>query len=311
MSSEGTGARPKRAFAGRGGIAGRNSNLSGYLFILPLLVLFAVFLLYSFYFLLKTSTSFVTISFRNPRFVGLNNFRIILHDPEFFLALLNSFILSFSNIFFGLSIGFVLAVFLSFALPARRFFNALFFVPSMLPIAFIAVVFGSMLEYHSGIVNVTIRALGLSFLNQHWLSDSRLAMGTVSSMSVYLIGVPIMYYTADLSTLNTSIFEAAIIDGAKLRQIIFLIVHPMLASTHKTIALTLLLVGFREMERVYLMTDSGPGGATDIIGTYIYRNTRFAGSNLGLVSAAAVIVLAIAFTIAFIQPGFNRRSARR
>ena len=65
--------------------------------------------------------------------------------------------------------------------------------------------------------------------------------------------------------------------------------------------LSMLLGGFREMERVYLMTDGGPGGSTEIIGTYIYRATRSAGSNIGLVCAAAIIVLIVAFIISFIQ----------
>ena len=57
----------------------------------------------------------------------------------------------------------------------------------------------------------------------------------------------------------------------------------------------MLLGGFREMERVFLMTDGGPGGKTEIIGTYIYRATRSAGSNIGLVCAAAIVVLIVAF----------------
>ena len=110
-----------------------------------------------------------------------------------------------------------------------------------------------------------------------------------------------MYYTADLTTLNKSVLEAATIDGATMRHQLFFIIYPMLKNTHKTIILSMLLGGFREMERVFLMTDGGPGGSTEIIGTYIYRATRSAGSNIGLVCAASVIVLIVAFVISFIQ----------
>ena len=110
-----------------------------------------------------------------------------------------------------------------------------------------------------------------------------------------------MYYTADLTTISRSILEAATIDGAGMKDQLLLIIFPVLKNTHKTIILSMLLGGFREMERVYLMTDGGPGGKTEIIGTYIYRATRSAGSNIGLVCAAAIIVLIVAFIISFIQ----------
>ena len=120
-------------------------------------------------------------------------------------------------------------------------------------------------------------------------------------MSIFLIGIPIMYYTADLTTISTSVLEAATVDGAKMRHQLFMVIYPMLKNTHKTIILSMLLSGFREMERVFLMTDGGPGGVTEIIGTYIYRASRSAGSNIGMVCAAAIAVLLLAFLISFIQ----------
>ena len=84
----------------------------------------------------------------------------------------------------------------------------------MLPIALMATVFGSMLEYKNGIVNQILRGVGLGALAQRWLADPKLAMGAVCSVSIFMIGIPIMYYTADLTTISRSILEAATIDGA-------------------------------------------------------------------------------------------------
>lgn len=136
---------------------------------------------------------------------------------------------------------------------------------------------------NAGIVNQILRGVGLGALAQRWLADPKLAMGAVCSVSIFMIGIPIMYYTADLTTISRSILEAATIDGAGMKDQLLLIIFPVLKNTHKTIILSMLLGGFREMERVYLMTDGGPGGCTEIIGTYIYRATRSAGSNIGLV----------------------------
>ena len=254
----------------------KRNNKAGFLFLLPLIVIFIGLLGYSFYFLILNSFRDVTITFRRSEFVGLANYQTIFKDKSFWISLLNTFILSTANIFCGLTFGFIISIILNFKIKGKRFFHALFFIPSMLPIALMATVFGSMLEYKNG-------------------------MGAVCSVSIFMIGIPIMYYTADLTTISRSILEAATIDGAGMKDQLLLIIFPVLKNTHKTIILSMLLGGFREMERVYLMTDGGPGGSTEIIGTYIYRATRSAGSNIGLVCAAAIIVLIVAFIISFIQ----------
>ena len=279
----------------------KRNNRAGFLFLLPLIVIFIGLLGYSFYFLSVNSFRDVTITFRHTEFTGLANYKTVLTDLKFWRSLLNTFILSAANIFCGLTFGFFIAIVLNFKMKGKRFFHALFFIPSMLPIALMAAVFSSMLEYKNGIINQLLRGVGLDVLAQRWLADPRLAIFSVCSVSVFLIGIPIMYYTADLTTISDSVLEAATMDGAKTRHQLFLVIYPMLKNTHKTIILSMLLGGFREMERVFLMTDGGPGGKTEIIGTYIYRATRSAGSNIGLVCAAAIVVLIVAFLISFIQ----------
>ena len=279
----------------------KRNNRAGFLFLLPLIVIFIGLLGYSFYFLSVNSFRDVTITFRHTEFTGLANYKTVLTDLKFWRSLLNTFILSAANIFCGLTFGFFIAIVLNFKMKGKRFFHALFFIPSMLPIALMAAVFSSMLEYKNGIINQLLRGVGLDVLAQRWLADPRLAIFSVCSVSVFLIGIPIMYYTADLTTISDSVLEAATMDGAKTRHQLFLVIYPMLKNTHKTIILSMHLGGFREMERVFLMTDGGPGGKTEIIGTYIYRATRSAGSNIGLVCAAAIVVLIVAFLISFIQ----------
>ena len=279
----------------------KKNNRAGYLFLLPLIVIFIGLLGYSFYFLIINSFKDVTITFRRSEFTGLLNYKTIFTDKAFWRSLLNTFILSSANIFCGLTFGFIISLILNFKIRGKRFFHALFFIPSMLPIALMATVFGSMLEYKNGIINQLLRGIGLGGLAQRWLADPRLAMWAVCSVSIFMIGIPIMYYTADLTTISRSIMEAATIDGAGMKDQLLLIIFPVLKNTHKTIILSMLLGGFREMERVFLMTDGGPGGSTEIVGTYIYRATRSAGSNIGLVCAAAVIILIVAFIISFIQ----------
>ena len=279
----------------------RKKDAIAYVFLIPLLVLFAVFLGYSFYFLIKESFYKVNISFREPEFFGLRNYKNVISDKQFWRSLLNTFLLSSANIFFGLTVGYLIAVFLKLKIKGRRFFHAVFFIPSMLPIALMAAIFNSMLQYKEGVINQILRAVGLGGLAQRWLANPDLAMMSVMSVSFFLIGIPIMYYTADLTTIDASVMEAAVVDGAKLRHVVTMILYPMLKSTHKTIILSMMLGGFREMDRVFLMTDGGPGGVTEITGTYIYRASRAPGANIGKVCAASVLVLLLSFVVGAVQ----------
>lgn len=293
------GSRSSRAF---------KENVAGYLFILPTLILFGVFFVFSFYFLFKTSFQNVNLSFLNAEYIGWHNYKLVVSDSRFYQSIFNNFILSAFGIFVSLTLGFLISIFLSFKLKGTRFLHAVYFLPSLLPMALIASVFGMMLEYKFGTLNVFLRAVGLDELALRWLGDPHLALTCVMFVSVYLIGIPIMYYSSELTTLNTGILEAAMIDGASMQRIIGFILFPLLKNSHKTIVISMLLASFREFERVFLMTGGGPGGATDISSTYIYRYVKM-GTDMGYVSATSVMILLIALVISFVQLNVYRRAS--
>ena len=285
----------------------KRNNGGALILLFPLIIIFGGLMVYSFYFLIRYSFYDVKMSLKLPEFVGFENFSYHIKNTQFFRALLNTFLLSSANIFFGLTLAYLMAVFLKFKLPGRKFFHALFFIPTMLPIALMGAVFNSMLQYKDGALNNLLRSIGLDSLALRWLADPKIAIFSVMSVSIFLIGIPIMYYTADLTTIDPGVFEAATVDGAKMRHMLFLIIYPMLKNTHKTIILSMLLGGFREMDRVFLMTGGGPGGTTDIIGTYLYRSFSTPNANIGRIAAMAVLVVIISFAIGFIQMKLVKR----
>ena len=169
-----------------------------------------------------------------------------------------------------------------------------------MPMALVASVFGVMLEFRYDTLNEILRAVGLEAVAQRWLVDPTWAYASIIVILIYVIGLPIMYYTADLSTLNISLLEAAVVDGAKTFQMFRLVLFPLLRGAHKTITISLLLMSFRAFEVVYLSTGGGPSGRTEIVGTYLY-DFATSGANVGYVSAASVIVLIMALGISFFQ----------
>jgi raffinose/stachyose/melibiose transport system permease protein len=282
-------------------------NLAAIFFLLPLALFYGVFYIYSFYFLISTSFLETSISMRDPIFVGLQNYQLLLTHPQFYRAIFNTLLFAGVAIGAGLTLGFFLAVVLSLRMRGSRIFYALFFLPSLMPMALVASVFGVMFEFRYGTMNTILRAMGAEALAQRWLVDPQWAYGVIIVILVYVIGLPIMHYTANLSTINLSLLEAAVVDGAGTFQMFRLILYPLLRGARKTITISLLLGSFRAFELVYLSTGGGPSGRTEITGTYLY-DFATSGMNVGYVSAASVIVLLIALGISFFQITLYNRS---
>ena len=133
-----------------------------------------------------------------------------------------------------------------------------------------------------------------------WLIDPTLAFGVVCTLFIYTIGLPVMYYTANLATINTSVLEAAILDGARTSRIMREVLFPLMRGTHRTIILSTLLMSFRAFDIVFFSTEGGPAGTTEIAGTYVYRFST-TGTNIGYGSSAALVVMVLALVIATIQ----------
>ena len=287
----------------------RRALLTAAVFLLPMLVFYGIYYVYSFVFLGQTSTQNVDLSFTNATSVGFENFRLVLTDPLFWHALGNNLLFALVQIAVALTLGFFLAVSLASGVRMRRFFYIVFLLPSLIPAALFATVFGQMLQTQSGAINKTLRGVGLGFLAQDWLGNQPSAYAAIFILLTYMIGLPVMYYTSDLATANTAVIEAAMIDGARTPQMYRLILFPMLRGTHKTVILWVLLGSFRAFEVVYFSTQTEPGGRTGITGTYVY-NQMFpssGGGRIGYASAASLVVLVVAIVISAVNVLATRR----
>jgi len=279
------------------------------LFLSPMLVLYGVYYLYSFVFLGQMSTKSVDLSFTGATDLGWRNFHLVLTDQLFWRAIGNNLLFAGAQIAVALTLGFFLAVSLASGVRARKFFYLAFLLPSLIPMSLFATVFGQMLQTNGGAINQSLRTVGLGALAQDWTGNTGSAYAAVLILLTYLIGLPIMYYTSDLTTANTAVLEAAMIDGANTPQMYRLILFPMLRGTHKTVILSLLLGSFRWFEVVYFSTGSQPAGRTGITGTYIYDQMfpSIGGGQIGYASAAALVVLVIAIAVSAVNVLVQRR----
>jgi raffinose/stachyose/melibiose transport system permease protein len=270
------------------------------IFLLPLLLMYGIYYIFSIYFLVQTSFTKVSISFFDSINVGWNNYVLLLSDPEFLRSILNNLIFAAVAIAASLTIAFFIAIALSTGVRAKRLMYVVFLLPTLMPSALIASIFGSMLEQQYGTLNETLRFLGLGALAQSWLVTPGWAYAAVCVLFAYLIGLPILFYTSDLSALPTESLEAALIDGAGTFRIMRSVIYPMMKATHITVILSILLGSFRAFEVVLFTTNGGPDGLTSISGTYLLSFSQ-GGPTIGYVSAAAIVVLIVAFIISIIQ----------
>jgi raffinose/stachyose/melibiose transport system permease protein len=280
------------------------------LFLLPLAVMYLVYFAYSFYFLVQTSFKKESIDFTAAADVGWHNYSLLVRDPDFRRAILNNLLFAVTTIGVSLTVAFFIAAALATGVKGRRFYYVIFLVPALMPVSLVASIFAVMLEDTDGTLNQTLRFFGLSSLTHQWLTTSPWAIAAIIGLFAYLIGLPVMYYTAELSTLPVDALEAAVIDGAGTFRILRSVLHPMVRGTHITVVLALLLGSFRAFEIVFLTTGGGPGNSTQIVGNYIYGFVVSGGTTIGYASAASVLVLIVALLVAMLQMVVTSRSDR-
>lgn len=279
----------------------RTDGRAAAFFLIPLLVVYLGFFGYGFWFLARTSTTRVGLSFTNAIDVGANNYRLLWESGTFTRAILNNLLFGAISIAAALTIAFFVAFAISAGLRPKKLLYVLFIVPALMPLSLVATIFGSMLQQRFGVLNETLTSLGLGGLAQPWLTEPGLAFASVAAIFCYLIGLPIMYYTADLSVYPTDTVEAALLDGAGTFRIMRSVIYPMMRATHLTVILSLLLGSFRALEVVLFSTGGGPNGSTEIVGSFLYTFSTDPGPRTGFVAAGAVVILLVAFVIAVVQ----------
>lgn len=288
----------------------RGQGRAALLFLLPLLAFYGLYFGYSFDFLATVARQRVSLSFVDAVDVGWENYRLTLTDPLFIRALVNNFVFAGVSIAASLTVGFLVAMLLAVGVRLKKTLYVIFLLPSLLPLALFATVFGTMLGTQYGAFNVALESIGLGFLRQDWLGNDSTAYAAVFVLLVYLVGLPIMYYHADVEAIDLSVIESAVMDGAGPWRIFRSMLFPLLKGTHRTVILAVLLASFRAFDVVWFSTNGGPSGATAITGTYLYGKTVASGQVVGYAAATSVITLLIALVISVVQIAVQRRSDR-
>lgn len=255
----------------------------GVLFVMPTLILLSAFNLFPVLY-----TGYISLQHDNllspPSFVGLANFRTILSDPQFWAALRVT--LEYTVIVGPISwtIAFCLALLLKSRPHFRRAFTALLFLPSMMPIVAMSVVWENLLE-PDGPIN---RILHISV---PWLSESNTAIVGIAFLGIwYSVGWFMVLFLAGLSMIPDELYEAGALDGATGGRMLRWLTLPLMRPIFAFVIVQTTFNGLQVFTPMYLMTGGGPANASTSISLYIYQE-GLTDLNMGVAAAASVVGL--------------------
>lgn len=274
------------------------SNLTAWCFLVPFLLFFFGFLLYPIIKGMNLSLYDATLGGKMI-FHGLSNYTTMVQDKGFWEALFNTLFFVLISTPTIVLVGFILAMFINSRLKGTTFIRVCFFSPYVLSMSVVTGLWIFIFQPYTGLVTQVTNMLGID--EMYWLNTKGLIWGAILITTVWwTVGFNMVLFLAGLQDIPSDIYEAARIDGASPRQILFRVTIPMLRDTIDLVIMLQTIASFKLFGQTYLMAGGGPGTYTRTIVHYIYE-TGFTNRNMGRAAAMSVAFFLVVFAITMIQ----------
>jgi multiple sugar transport system permease protein len=285
----------------------RQELWTGLLFVSPWLVGCGVFLVYPILCSLYYSFCFFNTIEDASYWVGLENYQQLSRDKVFWTSLQNTFYYALFTIPIGLSLALLLALLLNFRLRGLAFYRAIFFLPALLPLVAVTMLWLWIFHGQYGLFNSVLRWFDLP--GPAWLSDPRWAMPALILMSFWSAGYAMVVFLAGLQEVPQHLYEAARIDGAsvwqQIRHVAIPYVRPVIYFN-----VVMGIIGVLQVFAIpYIMTNGGPGRATTFLALYIYQ-TAFEDYRMGYASAMAWVLFLLILVLTLAANHFAGRKVQ-
>jgi raffinose/stachyose/melibiose transport system permease protein len=294
MSAQGIGSRPSQS------PRARRKALAGWLFVLPALLLYLYFVLYPF--LVSIYYSLTDWDGAQPvkQFVGLANYQELLGDNLMWQALWHNLIWIVIGTVAPILIGLLLGVLLWTGTRGRTLFRTIYFLPVVLAEVVVGIIWNWIYHPLFGALNQSLRVVGLEAYTRGWLGDPSTALLSLLITAIWgYYGFCFVIIMAGLQNVDIDLIEAATIDGANSWQRFIHIIIPQLRHVLTMITTYTLIGGFSVFGIVFVMTQGGPGTATQVIATYTYRKA-FQESALGYGAALSMVMTILSLVASYI-----------
>jgi len=226
-------------------------------------------------------------------FIGLQNFALIFSKQNYWHSISNTIIFTVVTIVLKTVVALLLALLLTKGL--KRFFNfhrVIIYLPSIIPMIVVGIVFRSILHPTTGVLNEFLRSVGLDFLAQRWLTNPDIALYSVIFVDTWKgVGFIMVILIAGLQVIPVEYYEAAQIDGASQWDEFWKITLPLLMPTLTVTTVLNLLYGLRVFDVVWVLTNGGPGYATETVYTVVFK--EFSKGRYGISTALSTLLFVI------------------
>jgi raffinose/stachyose/melibiose transport system permease protein len=280
---------------------------TAYLYILPGFLIYVIFVLWPIFDTLRYSF-YSWDGFSSPVFIGLDNYAQLFTDQSLRLALRNNLLFIAFYTVFPIGVALLLT-----ALLTRRqiwglsFFRAGLFVPYVLSMVVVGVVWRWIYNPAFGPLNQLLKAVGLGAWAHPWLGDFTWALPAVGLVGTWVqYGFCLVLFMAGVQRIEEQLYDAAKIDGANEIQQFWYITWPSLRPEIAVALVTTLITALRVFDLVYVTTRGGPGDETLVASLWLYQNA-FQLNRVGYAATIAVVLTVIILIVSYIVLTFQRR----
>ncbi|MEG1847172.1 MAG: sugar ABC transporter permease [Lachnospiraceae bacterium] len=265
--------------------------------ILPIALYVLFFLTPSILGVFYSFTDWNARSLDGVKFIGLDNYKeIFTSNKDYASGITHTLKFTIISNIVKLVPGLFLAIMLKEGLKGRNLYRTLLYLPSILPFLIIGLTFKSILNFNNGLLNNAFEFLHLEFMQQKWLSDLNVVWKSIYGVDAWRgIGYVMTIFLAGLNTIPSTYYEAAAIDGANFFQKLRHITLPMLSGAIMINLVFGLTYGLKVFDIIYVLTNGGPGHATEVITTYAYQ--LYSTGRYGMSTALNTILFLITMLI--------------
>ncbi len=263
-------------------------------FLVPALAIFGIFFL-----LPMVSSLFYSLTvwdFKSFRFIGLGNFKMFFTEKSLNISVKNTLIYAFSTSGLKVLFAFFIAVFLTSKIKTKNLIRSIVFFPNIVSTMAIGITFAALMHPTKGLFNIVLKAIGLNGVD--WLGNVSIALFSIIFTDVWKgVGVATVIYIAGIQSIDNTYYEAACIDGANGWQRLRNVTIPLVRPAMNSVIILSLIGGLRSFDLIWVMTGGGPGFATDVLSSVIYK--QYASGFYGLSTAGNIIMFILIAVIAY------------
>ncbi|NOU75048.1 ABC transporter permease subunit [Paenibacillus sp. LMG 31458] len=245
--------------------------------------------------------------FGEASFIGFDNFRRLWQDTEYWHSVLNTFIYAGGKLIITLPLCLVLAVILNQKLRGRNWLRAIYFMPTIISSAVMAVVFFIIFNSYNGILNQYLLKFHIISERIDWLGPKHALFTTIIIAVWGAVGNYMLLFLAGLQNIPNDVYESSSLDGANKWQQFWYLTIPMLGPVLQIVIMLAIINSLKGYESIMVLTEGGPVGKTEVMYLYVYKlffptpsgtlvDQQFGyGSAVGFVTAVIVGIITLAY----------------